>query len=419
MAIAETKTELPGAPALATLADARILVGQQVARIVEPEEVPLASAGNRILAQDLASRIDVPPHDCAAVDGYAVRRADLSPTTPVRLRVIGRAAAGHPLNTPIGPGAAAQILTGAPLPSGADFVLMQEYCRSRDGAVLLPPLDGFKNHLRRRASDVAAGQIALRAGIRLRPQDIALAAAIGYSRVSVFACLKVALFSTGDEVREPGTDLQPGEIWDANRLLLNGLLSGLGCVVTDKGILSDSPRDIEGALRTAAGDHDLILTSGGMSVGSEDHLTAVIKRRGTLDLWRIAMKPGKPIGIGDIDACPILSLPGNPVAALVAFVALGRTVVSRLSGAIEGPAPSLRLAADFAFEKKPGRREFLFGELAAPEGGVTRVRLLDKQGAAMLAAAAQTQGFVVLDEPTTRVIPGQPVDFLPIAGLTS
>src|SRR5262245_23543805 len=396
-----------------SLPEARRLVRQQFVPVVGIEVVPLAAARNRVLATNLVASVDLPPHDNAAMDGFAIRASDMLDSGYPRLRLIGHAAAGHPFTGEVGDGQAVRILTGAPMPRGADTVVTQETCGYDGDYVRIIERVRPGANFRRRGEDVSAGSVVLAAGRRLRPHDIALAAALGVRELIVFQQLRVALFSTGDEVREPGTPLAAGQIWDANRWLLRSLLEAAGCAVSDLGILADHRHAIEGALAEAAHDHDLIVTSGGMSFGTEDHMSNVIRRRGALETQRLAIKPGKPVGLGDIDDCPILALPGNPVAVAVSFIAFGRALVLRLSGCLEDGPLAFRLPAAFGYRKKYGRRDYLLGVVERDGSGVSSVSMYEKQGAAMLSAISQTHGFAAIDETVEHVRPGDLVDFIP------
>lgn len=376
--------------------------------------LPLAEAAGRILARDLVAPLNVPPYDNAAVDGYAVRHRDLQPDGPTRLRLAGRSAAGHPSEAGLNPGEAQRILTGAVLPAGCDSVAMQEDCRLEGDSLVLPP--GLKRgaNCRRAGEDLAQGSVALQAGRRLRPVDLGLAASLGLETLPVFPALRAALFSSGDEVTAPGQPLAPGGLYDANRFSVGALLRAQGVAVTDLGILPDEPEAVAAALAEAAAGHDLIVTSGGVSVGDEDHLRAAVAARGSLHLWRIAIKPGKPLALGRLGSALFVGLPGNPVAAVVTFVALIRPLLQRLGGETPREPLAFPVTAGFAFEKKPGRQEWLRVCLSREDDG-WQARLFPRQGSGILSSLALTDGFIVLDEAVTRVEPGQRLDFLSYA----
>jgi len=387
------------------------LIRQRIAPVVSEEEVPLIEACGRILARDLVSAIDVPPHANSAVDGYAIAHADLRPDRDTVLPVTGRAAAGHPLGRPAARGEAIRIFTGAPMPEGLDTVMMQEDCVVEENRVRLAP--GIKKGANRRhaGEDVAKGAVALAAGRRLKPPDLGLAAALGQDRLTVFRPLRVALLSTGDEVREPGQPLPPGAIYDANRVMLMALLRGLGCTVSDLGIRPDRAPELADTLAAASAGHDLIVTSGGVSTGEEDHVKAAIERLGRLDFWRLAIKPGRPVALGQIRGVPLIGLPGNPVAAALTFVVLGRPLILRLAGAEAGPPLLLPVVAGFSYRKKTGRREYLRASLVRESGNAV-ARRYPKDGAGILSSIVQSDGFVVLGEAVSDVTPGAAVDFL-------
>src|SRR5215470_3441095 len=332
------------------------LIEARTVALPEPETVPLSLARGRILALPVVAARSVPPHDNAAVDGYAVFFDDLAAGAETVLAVEGRATAGHPLEHPARRGAAVRIFTGAPMPEGPDTVFMQEDCREDGGKVRLPP--GLKRgaNRRRAGEDVTAGTTVLARGLRLRPQEIGLAASLGVTELSVYRRLRVALLSTGDEVREPGTPLPPGAIYDANRVMLLALLDRLGCTVSDLGIRPDREAMLADTLTHAAAEHDLIVTSGGVSTGEEDHVRAAIERLGRLDFWRLAIKPGRPVALGNIRGVPLIGLPGNPVAAALTFAIIGRPLILRLAGASEPLPATFRVRADFAHKKRAGRR---------------------------------------------------------------
>jgi molybdopterin molybdotransferase len=328
--------------------------------------------------------------------------------------VAGRAAAGHPLGRPVARGEAIRIFTGAPMPDGTDTVMMQEDCVVAEGMVRLQP--GIKKGANRRhaGEDVARGSVALSAGRRLKPADLGLAAALGNDALFVFRPLRVGLLSTGDEVCEPGTTLMPGMIYDANRVMLGALLRGLGCIVNDLGINPDRADSLGDKLAAAAAGHDLIVTSGGVSTGEEDHVRAAIEKLGRLDFWRLAIKPGRPVALGRLNGVPLIGLPGNPVAAALTFAILARPLILRLAGAALTAPLSFPVPAGFAYKKKAGRREYLRATLTR-DGGTLVARKYPKDGAGILSSVVQSDGFVILDESMNDLTPGMIVEFLPFS----
>jgi molybdopterin molybdotransferase len=398
--------ELLGVDAALALIEARIRP------VVGVERVKLTAAAGRILAQNLVAGMNVPPHANSAVDGYAIVHADLSPNGETVLPIGGRAAAGHPLPRAIEHGEAIRIFTGAPMPSGADTVLMQEDCVADGDRVRLPPGIRQGANRRRAGEDVAEGSVALAAGRRLKPADLGLAAALGHAELPVFQRLRVALMSTGDEVREPGSPLDPGMIYDANRVMVASLLRGLGCIVSDLGIRPDRAAVLADTLATASADHDLIVTSGGVSTGDEDHVRAAIEQHGRIDFWRLAIKPGRPVALGQVRGVPLIGLPGNPVAAGLTFAILARPLILRLAGAAMAPPLIFPVTAGFSHRKKVGRREYLRAALAHDDGA-TVARKYKKDGAGILSSIVQSDGFAILDEALADVTPGMKIDFLP------
>ena len=404
---------------LMSVNEALALLAERVRPVAEPETVPLADSLDRILAEDVRATRSVPPHDNAAVDGYAVYFDDLKSEDETRLPVTGRAAAGHPLGRPQRRGEAVRIFTGAPMPRGSDnatgpdTVMMQEDCRSDGDAVIIRP--GIKRGANRRKTgeDVKAGAIILQAGQRLRPQDLGLAASTGLTALAVRRALAVALFSTGDELCEPGTPPPPGCVYDANRLTLAALLRRLGCRVGDLGILPDRREVIRAALDGAAARHDAVITSGGMSTGEEDHIRAAVEALGSLHFWRLAIKPGRPLALGQIRGKPFIGLPGNPVAMMVTFLRFARPVLLRLMGARETAPVLFRVRADFEHRKKDGRREWVRARLVADPGGALVAKKFARDGAGILSSMVESDGLVELPENLTHLDAGSMVDFLP------
>ena len=400
---------------LLSMAAALELLGTRLETVTAAESVPVPEARGRILAAPVVADHDVPPYDNAAVDGYAVRFDDLRPGEATVLPVFGRAAAGHPLEGPARGGAAVRIFTGAPMPDGTDTVLMQEDCSAVEGGVAIPP--GIKRgaNRRRAGEDVRRGAVALAAGQRLRAQEVGLAAALGATQLPVYRRLRVAIFSTGDEVREPGTALPPGAIYDANRYLLRALLEGLGAVVTDLGILPDDQGRITAALAEAARAHDLILTSGGVSTGEEDHVKAAVEVQGRLHFWRLAIKPGRPVAMGQVGQVPFMGLPGNPVAVMVTFLILARPLVLRLSGASPETPRRFRVTAGFDYKKRSNRCEYVRARLERGGDGGWVARKFPRDGAGILSSMVESDGLAEIGEGISRIEPGMIVDFIPFS----
>ncbi len=402
---------------LMTTAEALAQLDGRIVPVVDTEEIALDAAVGRILAEDVTSPIDVPQHDNSAVDGYAVFFDDLDPDAPTRLPVTGRAAAGHPLGRPALRGEAIRIFTGAPMPDGPDTVMMQEDCDEQDGIVTIAP--GIKRGANRRdaGEDVTSGSVVLKHGSKLRPQDVGLAASVGQTSVIAYKPLRVAVFSTGDEVREPGEPLQSGAIYDSNRFTIKAALAQLGCTVTDLGILPDDETVITKTISDAAATHDTLLSSGGMSVGEEDHVRRVVENLGQLHFWMLAIKPGRPVALGQVPAgdgaVPIIGLPGNPVAVMVTFLVVARPLLLRLSGAVDVSPHHYRVRAGFDYRKKKDRREFVRARLTDGSDGVACAEKHGGSGAGVLSSLVGADGLVELPEDVTRLEKGAMVDFLP------
>jgi molybdopterin molybdotransferase len=382
------------------------------------EQVPTAEALGRVLAVDQISSLDVPPLDNSSMDGYALRCADV-PAVGARLVVAQRIPAGSVGHT-LAPGTAARIFTGAPIPHGADAVVMQELCSLDGDGVLIDHLPRPGEWIRRAGEDIARGAVVLTAGQRLGPQMLGLAASVGCATLPVFRRLRVALFSTGDELVMPGEPLPPGAIYNSNRYVLRGLLEALGCQVCDLGIVPDSLEATRAALRAAAGSNDLIITSGGVSVGEEDHVKPAVQAEGQLDLWLVAMKPGKPVAFGRVNdpaggnGADFIGLPGNPVSSFVTFLMLVRPFILRRMGVEDCLPHSIRLPAGFDWPRPDRRREFL----RARVGEAGQVELFPNQGPGVLSSTVWAAGLV--DNPAGHAIAqGEPVSFIPYSELLS
>ena len=377
------------------------------------ETVSTFDADGRVLAQDLLSSLDVPAHDNSSMDGYAVRAADWVEGGVLQVgQRIPAGSSGHAL----APASVARIFTGAPIPPGADAVVMQEDCEVVDTGVRIKAKLQLGQWIRRRGEDVAAGAVVLRRGERLTPASLGLAASIGFARLQVAPRVRVALFSTGDELVMPGdiapADMKPGAIYNSNRFFLRALLLRLGCTVTDLGIVPDRLDATIAALKGASEHHDLILTSGGVSVGEEDHIKPAVQALGELTLWQIAMKPGKPFAYGKVGGAHFIGLPGNPVSSFVTFLVLVRPFLLRLLGAAEAAVTPIALPAHFDWPKADKRREFLRARRNAAGG----LELFNNQSSGVLTSAVWGDG--VIDNPAGQTIAhGDVVRFIPFSAL--
>ena len=374
------------------------------------EQVPTLEATGRVLARAQASTMDVPPMDNSAMDGYALRLADAgAPGT--RLRVAQRIPAGA-VGKPLEPGTAARIFTGAPIPPGADAIVMQEFCATDGEHVIVKKVPQPEEWIRRRGSDIRAGGEVLAAGIRLRPQDTGLAASVGIKSLPVRRRVRLALFFTGDELVMPGDPLPPGRIYNSNRFTLNGLAKTFDCEVRDFGIVPDSLAATRDVLRRAAVEADVIVTSGGVSVGEEDHVRPAVEAEGSLLMWKIAMKPGRPLAFGRVGEAAFIGLPGNPVSSFVTFLLFVRPFLRKTQGIAEVAPRAIGARADFDWSKPDSRREFLRVKWN-PQGGLD---LYPTQDSAVLTSTAWADGLV--DNPPNRPIAkGEHVRFLPFSEL--
>ena len=404
------------------IADAIAMLEEKLEPVTGPERVTLRHALNRILGEDIRSERNVPPHDNSAVDGYAVYFDDLDEQSITRLTVTGRVAAGHPLGRIAKRGEAIRIFTGAPMPDGddggPDTVFMEEDATADGDEVILPP--GLKHGANRRriGEDVKAGDIIIGRGHRLRAQEIGLAASIGHADVLVYQRLRAAVFSTGDEVRDP-TDAAPeGCIFDSNRYAVMSLLDGLGCEVTDLGIFTDDEDGIATVLQESAPDHDLLISSGGVSAGEEDHVKGAIERLGQMHFWRLAIKPGRPIALGQIGDTAFVGLPGNPVAAMVTFMFVARPVVLRLAGANDTSLPRFQVKAGFDYKKKTGRREWARVKLVPGGNGLPVAIKYKSGGAGILTSMVEADGLIEIGEDVAKLNKGEPVNYLPFSEVT-
>lgn len=406
----------PG-PAPLPLDEALERVMRAYGPVTGTETVPLAGALGRVLAEPVEATDDVPPVAVSAMDGYGLSLGDDNAGAGTRFTVIGRVPAGTVFDGAVGPGQAVRIFTGAAVPSGVDTVVMQEDCTAADGVMTLREGIRCGANIRPAGEDMRAGARVLAPGRRLRAQEVGLAAAVGRAELLVHRPLRVVLFSTGDELREPGAPKPPGAIYDANRYTVGAQLAALGVELRDLGILPDRLDAVRDALTAAAADADLIVTSGGASVGEEDHVKTAVSSLGSIDLWKLALRPGKPLALGRIGGTVVLGLPGNPVSAMVTFMLVGRPLVLRLSGADRAFTPRSLVVADFSFRKKPGRREFLRATLDTGADGRPLARKFPNDSSGVLTSMVEADGLVDVPAEATAVNPGDLVAFIPFTGL--
>jgi molybdopterin molybdotransferase len=398
--------------ALATIDDITALIAERTPIVCEVEQVPLVDAIGRVLAENLIAPIDLPAFDNSAVDGYAVAFADLASSGETALPVVSRIAAGEEPSAAVLRRGATRIFTGAPMPPGADTVFMQEDEQVEGGRVILPAGLALGANARSRGEDIAKGALAIEAGQRLDPRFIALAAALGQARLAVRRPLRVAVFSTGDEIVAPGERLSPAKTYDSNRFALLALLGRQGCAVSDLGVLPDDQVEISRSLSAAAERHDLVVTSGGVSTGEADCVRAAIEASGSLVFWRLAIKPGRPIAMGLLNGAPIIGLPGNPVATFVAFAFVVRSLLAALGGERLQAPRSARVRSGFDYRKKAGRREFVRAKLVRCPDGQDEAHKHPVDGAGVLTSLTRTDGFVVLSEAVETVRVGDYLEFI-------
>ena len=378
--------------------------------VAEVEQVPTLEASGRVLARALASPMDVPPMDNSAMDGYAMRAAEV-PAAETRLRLGQRIAAGE-VGKPLAAGTAARIFTGAPIPQGADAIVMQEFCSVEGDSVVVRKVPKPGEWVRRTGSDVRKGDTVVVAGKRLLPQDTGLAASVGIGTLPVYRRVRMGLFFTGDELVMPGEPLAPGRIYNSNRFTLNGMAHAFGCDVRDYGIVPDSLEATRAVLRRASAECDIIVTSGGVSVGDADFVKPAVEAEGSLLMWRISMKPGRPLAFGRVGACAFIGLPGNPVSSFVTFLIFVRPFLLRTQGIAEVTPRAIEARADFDWSDPDPRREFLRAKWNASGG----LDLYPTQDSAVLTSTAWADGLV--DNPPNRSIrKGDHVRYLPFTEL--
>ncbi|MDB5811276.1 MAG: molybdopterin molybdenumtransferase MoeA [Betaproteobacteria bacterium] len=386
-----------------------------IARFLTPvavvERVNIRAGLGRVLAEDIVSPLDVPSHDNSAMDGYAVRFADLKADGEVTLTVAGTAFAGVPFNGNVQSGACVRIMTGAVVPEGADTIVMQEHVKAADKKVTIGGGHRKNQNLRRAGEDLKTGQVALKRGTLLRPAEIGLVASLGVGEISVYRKLRVAFFSTGDELVSIGKPLGAGQIYDSNRYTIHGMLTQLGCEVIDMGVVRDDPKLLEQAFYDAARCADVVITSGGVSVGEADFVKELLERMGEVVFWKIAMKPGRPLAYGRIAGAHFFGLPGNPVSVMVTFYQFVRDALLKLAGRDPVPVlPTFTVPCTSTLKKAPGRTEFQRGVLSQDAGGKWSVRVTGEQGSGILSSMTEANCFIILPTDQGNVSPGTVVE---------
>jgi len=398
---------------------------QLILGLVEPlsgvERVGVRDALGRVLAEDVVSTMNVPGHDNSAMDGYAVRFADLATDGETVLALAGTAFAGRAFAGRLGPGECVRIMTGGVIPAGADTVVIQEVVRTEGDRIVVPAQQRPGQNVRRAGEDLRAGTPAIRAGKRLHPAELGLIASLGIGEVAVRRRPRIAFFSTGDELCSIGSPLREGEVYDSNRYTIHGMLARLGCEIVDLGVVRDDPAAIEAAFRRAAAEADAIVTSGGVSVGEADFIRDLMTQLGEVAFWKIAMRPGRPMAFGrigsDEKAAWLFGLPGNPVAVMVTFYEFVRDALLKLSGVAPlEPLPRFRVPCVSPLKKQPGRSEFQRGILFR-ENGEWKVRATGAQGSGVLRSMSEANCIIVVGHARGNVEPGEPVDVQPFEGL--
>ncbi|MCG3145608.1 MAG: Molybdopterin molybdenumtransferase [Gammaproteobacteria bacterium] len=417
---------IPAAPSCAddhdpmslTVQDALARILANVAPVCSPEPVPVAATLGRILAADIVSTMNVPAHTNSAMDGYALSGSDIPARGTGELEVIGTAFAGRPYLSTVARGQCVRIMTGAPLPPGTDTVVMQERVGQRGDRIIR--IDGnlkAGDNVRQAGEDIREGQTVLAAGRRLMPADIGLIASLGIAEVAVHRPLRVAIFSTGDELRPVDERLGPGDVHDSNRYTLRGMLQRLGAQIKDVGIVRDTPEHTRAAFQAAAAGQDAIISSGGVSVGEADFVKQVLSELGHAEFWKVAMKPGRPLTFGRVRGAVFFGLPGNPVSVMVTFYQFVQPALRRMMGETQGGELRLRATSASRLKKRPGRVEFQRGVLGQDEGGALVVRKTGMQGSGILTSMSHANCFIILPQDCAGVEIGDPVEVQPFAGL--
>ena len=400
------------------VAKARAFIHQFLSPLQGTLRVPIRSSLGRVLAEDILSPVDVPSHRNSAMDGWAMRGADLAADRESTLQEIGVSFAGKPFGGRVAAGQCVRIMTGGVVPEGADTVVMQERAKAQGKSITFAAGQKTGQNVRAAGEDLKRGSVALRRGRIVRPSELGLIASLGIGEVSVFRPLRVAFFSTGDELKGVGTTLGEGEIYDSNRYTIHGMLTRLGCEVLDLGVVRDDPELLERAFREAAANADVVITSGGVSVGEADFVKSMLGKLGEVVFWKIAMKPGRPLAYGKIGGAHFFGLPGNPVSVMVTFYQFVRDALLVLMGAnpVE-PVPTFTATCTGRLRKAPGRTEFQRGILTRGSDGSLQVRPTGEQGSGILKSMSDANCFIILGDATGNVEPGATVEVQLLEGV--
>jgi molybdopterin molybdotransferase len=397
---------------------AREVIARFLAPVTATERVSVRAALGRVLAEDVVSPLNVPSHDNSAMDGYAVRFADLKSDGEVVLKNAGSSFAGAPFKGSVGAGQCVRIMTGGVVPAGADTIVMQEHVKADGDKVTVGKGHKKGQNLRKAGEDLTIGQVALKRGVTLKPADTGLISSLGVGEVTVFRKLRVAFFSTGDELVSIGTQLKEGQIFDSNRYTIHAMLTRLGCEVLDMGVVRDDPKLLERAFEEAAASADVVITSGGVSVGEADFVKDLLNKMGEVVFWKIAMKPGRPLAYGKIGSAHFFGLPGNPVSVMVTFYQFVRDALLKLAGCDPVPqAPTFKVPCTSTLKKAPGRTEFQRGILTQDAAGNWSVRVTGEQGSGILRSMSEANCFIILPTDQGNVAPGALVEVQVMEGI--
>ncbi len=396
-----------------SLENAISVLEKRIKCVKKTQKIKLDQSLGRILSKDIVSKLNVPPFNNTAVDGYAFKYSDLNKKKETTLKLNGRIAAGQDFNKKIKKGEVARIFTGAKVPEGTDTVIMQEDCKANDDNIILKSGIFKGANIRKKGEDIKSGKKIIAKGSKLKAQDIALIASIGIKEIEVYERLKVGIFTTGNELFEPGTKTSKNGIYDSNRYCLKNLLETINCSIKDYGIKKDNEKLIKNTLKKISKECDLIITTGGMSVGEEDYVRKIVQENGSLNFWNIAIKPGRPVALGNVFKKPFIGLPGNPVSVMITFLKIALPTINKLSGFSSPKEKNFIVTTDFNFKKKSGRKEFLRVTISKNLNGQIKIKNYPKSGSGVFTSMVETDGLIELPEKLTYLKKGTKIRFVP------